>query len=162
SPRGVDLLEVEDEVSAICAVIADKNTEPPLSIGLFGDWGTGKSFFMNLMEERIKKLAKVARENPTSSYCPNIVQLRFNAWTYIDADLWASLAAEIFEGLATALKNDSKLLRGDAGARDATANRARLLAATVHLGDLKSQAEERKAQADAALRASEERLSTLA
>jgi hypothetical protein len=38
-------------------------------------------------------------------YCRHIVQLRFNAWHYIDQDLWASLANAIFEGLDDALAN---------------------------------------------------------
>src|SRR5207244_2505388 len=56
---GTDLLDVSDEVEAMCAVVAAHDTTPPLSIGLFGDWGTGKSFFMSLMEERINELKKV-------------------------------------------------------------------------------------------------------
>ena len=158
-PDGDDLLDVRREVEAICAVIAAHETSPPLSIGLFGDWGTGKSFFMNRMEERIRQLKRTARNKKDSAYCRNIVQLRFNAWHYMDTDLWASLAAEIFEGLARALEEDTELLDGQ---KDPTAARARLLAATSHLRGVREKAEQRKAEANAALRESEQRLASLA
>jgi hypothetical protein len=48
-----DLLDIRDEVEALATVIAARQIEPPLAIGLFGDWGTGKTFFMNRLEERI-------------------------------------------------------------------------------------------------------------
>jgi predicted ATPase len=158
-PDGTDLLDIRREVRALSAVIAAHDTSPPLSIGLFGDWGTGKSFFMNRMEERIDKLKQTARSNPDSAYCPNIVQLRFNAWHYMDTDLWASLAAEIFEGLSRALEQDEGLLAGLA--LDSTAARARLLAETSHLHEVRAQAEQRKTDTDAALRKSEGRLARL-
>ncbi|MCB0296583.1 MAG: hypothetical protein KDG51_15400, partial [Calditrichaeota bacterium] len=34
------------------------------------------------------------------AYWSNIAQIQFNAWHYVDANLWASLAARIFDGLA--------------------------------------------------------------
>ena len=159
-PDGTDLLDIRREVKALSAVISARDTSPPLSIGLFGDWGTGKSFFMNRMEERIEKLKQTARSNPDSAYCPNIVQLRFNAWHYMDTDLWASLAAEIFEGLSRALEQDKGLLAGRE--LDSTAARARLLAETSHLREVRAQAEQRKTDTDAALRESEGRLARLA
>ena len=98
---GNDLLNIEDEVEALSTVIAASKVDPPLALGLFGDWGTGKTFFMNKMQKRIDEIAKAekAENRKEPFYCRNIVQLRFNAWHYIDQDLWASLAAAIFDGL---------------------------------------------------------------
>ena len=158
-PDGNDLLDVQNEVDAISTVIAARDTEPPLSIGLFGDWGTGKSFFMSRMEKKVNDLMQLARRKNDTAYCPNIVQLRFNAWHYMDTDLWASLAAEIFEGLARELDRDRGLLNGK---ENPAVARARLLASTSHLRALTADAEQRKVEADATLRASEERLSSLA
>src|SRR5262249_24355763 len=36
-------------------------------------------------------------------YCSNIVCIKFNAWHFIDKDLWASLTAEVFEQLGQAI-----------------------------------------------------------
>lgn len=103
TPGGQDLLGIEHEVDALSALIASKDTKTPISIGLFGDWGSGKSFFMQKMDERIRQFREGARANSSLPFCPNIVQLWFNAWHYIDRSLWASLGAEIFEGLAHSL-----------------------------------------------------------
>jgi WD40 repeat protein len=105
SPGRLDALGFNDDVKMLCSVLADKKAKPPLSIGLFGEWGSGKSFFMRLMRQRIQQLALVAHQaeetqQPTR-YCSHVVQITFNAWHYMDANLWASLAVEIFNRLAT-------------------------------------------------------------
>lgn len=47
----------------------------PISIGVFGNWGSGKSSLMLLLEEGIKQ------ENN-----PNILQVKFNSWQFEDYD----------------------------------------------------------------------------
>ncbi|MET0684016.1 MAG: P-loop NTPase fold protein [Solirubrobacteraceae bacterium] len=98
--QGIDLerdrLGVRDYVTMFATVIADRNTPMPLSIGLFGEWGSGKSYFMGLLRGQVKTLA----DSPDDRYCREIVQIGFNAWHYADSNLWASLGDEIFEQLA--------------------------------------------------------------
>ena len=43
-------------VEAMASLVAAWSVEPPLSIGLFGEWGSGKSFFMQKMKERVRGL----------------------------------------------------------------------------------------------------------
>ncbi len=102
---GLDQLGVQGEVNAVCEVITDPKVLPPLAIGLFGDWGTGKSFFMERMRERVAHLTAQPSAGGVggvgSGTLPlKVVQIRFNAWHYADTSLWASLAVEIFERLA--------------------------------------------------------------
>lgn len=110
SPEGKDLLDVEKEAEAFSRLIASKQVKPPLSIGIFGKWGAGKSFFMGKMREIIQDLseATMAAGAPSEtdedgmaqgSFCENIVQIEFNAWHYVDANLWASLVTHIFDQL---------------------------------------------------------------
>jgi KAP family P-loop domain len=112
-PDGRDLLDIKDEVEALATVMAAVEVKPPLALGLFGDWGTGKTFFMNMLYRRIAEIAdaeraEVARDSKRNpKYCQDIVQLRFNAWHYIDQDLWASLASAIFDGLDLWISNPS-------------------------------------------------------
>ena len=98
-----DKLGIEDDVRTLCRLAMARSTKPPLAIGLFGDWGTGKSFFMRRMQTRIGEMQDEAvtslGRGGTSSYCDNVVQIPFNAWHYADSNLWASLMTRIFEGL---------------------------------------------------------------
>src|ERR1044071_2383140 len=71
----------------------------PIALGLFGHWGSGKTFFMGLMSDRLDYLAK----HGGAGYVRRVVQIDFNAWHYHDTNLWASLAMRIFEGLAREL-----------------------------------------------------------
>ena len=106
---GVDRLGITSEVNALAAVLAARDASLPISVGLFGDWGTGKSFFMQQMEKRIRTLAASAAADPASPFCSDVVQIRFNAWHYMDANLWASMVDEVFRGLAQELEKTKKL-----------------------------------------------------
>ena len=48
-----DSLHIDRYVDAFARVAASKDLKPPLSVGLFGDWGSGKSYFMDRVRERI-------------------------------------------------------------------------------------------------------------
>jgi phospholipase C len=153
-PEGQDLLEITREVDALATVLAAKEVDPPLSLGLFGNWGTGKSFFMRQLDRRIRVLQEDAQAaQGDSAFCENIVQITFNAWNYIDTNLWASLTSEIFEGLAAALAKR----RG----QDSQDQRALVLAAASSSQAVLADAERRKAEAVEALQLTEQRLSAL-
>ncbi|HSD47620.1 MAG TPA: P-loop NTPase fold protein, partial [Pyrinomonadaceae bacterium] len=100
---GDDLLGITQDVNALASLVAAYKVEPPLSIGLFGDWGSGKSHFMRQMKKRVEMLSRHARESGRPQrdlgYYKNIVQIEFNAWHYIEGNLWASLVDHIFANL---------------------------------------------------------------
>jgi hypothetical protein len=93
-PLSADHLGVKPYVSMLATVIAAQDTPLPLSIGVFGEWGAGKSFFMGMLRGQVKQLER------TPGHCAKIAQIGFNAWHYADANLWASLGDEIFRQLA--------------------------------------------------------------
>lgn len=50
---GKDYLNITPDVEAFANLISSRELKPPLSVGLFGDWGSGKSFFMNKIHEEV-------------------------------------------------------------------------------------------------------------
>ncbi len=97
-----DELKIMDDVNALASVICYKQVKPPLAIGLFGNWGSGKSFFMNKLEDRIDYLAK----DKSGLFCRKTLCITFNSWHYSDSNLWASLITKIFEELEKQGKDD--------------------------------------------------------
>lgn len=127
--RGADRLGTTQEVEMLVSVLLAKDTPLPLAVGLFGDWGSGKSFFMAHMHERIDELAQLATEEKPEAepFCRHVRQVRFNAWHYVDTNLWASLAATLFDELARAGRLDEtqkKLDNLDRARKTATDARA--------------------------------------
>lgn len=90
-----DQLDFEADIDSLATVICLKSVKPPLAIGLFGNWGSGKSFFMEKLQERIEKISASSFDG----YMKNIVSVRFNSWHYSDANLWASMILQIFESM---------------------------------------------------------------
>jgi len=113
-----DQLKVKDYAERLAELIALRETKLPVAVGLFGNWGSGKSHFMNLLNQHMLACAKRAREDwekrtaagepvdsaPKGQWCHQIVPVYFNAWHYVDTNLWASLVAHIFESLFAHLK----------------------------------------------------------
>jgi hypothetical protein len=120
----------------LAAVIVDKATPMPLSVGLFGEWGAGKSYFMGMLRSEIDRLARSGQE----SYLHNVMQIGFNAWHYADTNLWASLGDEIFRQLAGPETADvsrqrlrEELARGSAEKQALEAREVQARAETVRL-----------------------------
>jgi|GEM_PF-1746306 len=102
-----DRLGFRRDANAFGALIAAKHINPPLSVGIFGDWGAGKTFFMDMIYKSVEANAAGARGGMTTSFVPRIAQIRFNAWHYTEANLWASLVDNIFRGIFEYLRPDS-------------------------------------------------------
>lgn len=104
SETGEDYLDIKKDVEAFARVMAAKSFIPPLAIALLGKWGSGKSFFMQKLKEDIQKLSV---NNPQQAFCEGITHVHFNAWSYMDANLWASIVTRIFEGLHEYISGDN-------------------------------------------------------
>lgn len=91
------------EADAFASLIAAKAVQPPLSIGVFGDWGSGKSWFMGQLKRRVDQIttdtrASHARQVDVSFY-KHIAQVQFNAWHYAETDVLSSLVDHVFNRL---------------------------------------------------------------
>jgi hypothetical protein len=117
APDGRDLLNVEREVEAFSMLIASRRTVTPLSVGVFGAWGSGKSFFMRRVRERVAAIAAVARtEARESKYHGQIAQIEFNAWHYAEGNLIASLVDHIFRNLRLEADDETDAILRQRGA----------------------------------------------
>jgi hypothetical protein len=100
---GLDFIGIEQDVLALATLIAARDSSPPLSVGLFGDWGSGKTFFMGQMRSAVAQFSKEAREARVMQrdlpFYKHIVQIDFNAWHYVEGNLWASMVEHILENL---------------------------------------------------------------
>ncbi|WP_181790583.1 P-loop NTPase fold protein [Myxococcus llanfairpwllgwyngyllgogerychwyrndrobwllllantysiliogogogochensis] len=166
-----DLLDIDRDVDALSALIASRTMAPPLSIGVFGDWGSGKSFFMHHLRKRVEELAgravKSQRPQREVAFYKNIIQIEFNAWHYAEGNLWASLVEHIFrnlrkrqdepeadigkrrDDLLTRLaQREAELLKKQA---EVTAKEAEVALAQQKVGELEQQKESKRVELEQAL-----------
>ncbi|AJQ97290.1 P-loop NTPase fold protein [Gynuella sunshinyii] len=98
-----DLVGIRAEVDAFAYLLASRGLKPPLAVGLFGEWGSGKSFFMQAVRSRIEQLTGSDQISQRSQvevpYWKRIIHIEFNAWHYVEGNLWASLVDHIFNQL---------------------------------------------------------------
>jgi hypothetical protein len=114
-----DRLGVARQAEAFARLVLDRSVEPPLSIALLGDWGSGKSFFMKEIRQQMEEL------NGKPGLHEHVLSIQFNAWHFSDSNLWAGLVTHIFDEIWRALtyerddKQRKKLLAELASARGA-------------------------------------------
>lgn len=110
-----DLLDIDRSVDALALLIASTRTVTPLAVGIFGPWGSGKTFFMRHLQKRVVGIRRdeqnrihawgAARNSGTAKaedaplYFGEIAQVEFNAWHYNEGNLLASLVEHLFRNL---------------------------------------------------------------
>ena len=110
-----DPLELLADVKAFARLICLEEAEPPLSIGLFGGWGSGKSTFMQLLEGEIDTLTQKTRKAAKAkSGCPRIRRSRSRVHPQRRPGAVQRLA---FRGRQSVGKPDGRVLRSVSGRR---------------------------------------------
>jgi hypothetical protein len=101
-----DVLDTKRDVEALAELVRLDGVTP-LAIAIFGDWGSGKSTFMARLEKAVRdmpareagEVLPLVKESSAARFVHPVVQIRFNAWHFADANLWTSLTAEFFDQL---------------------------------------------------------------
>ncbi len=115
---GADLLETATECGAVAEMLMLRELEPPLVVGVLGGWGSGKSFALRLIAERMRQLRCLPVEAEMAwpsdrdagfAYVGHVYTVHFDAWTFAKADLWASLMQTIFTELERQLTLEQQL-----------------------------------------------------
>jgi KAP family P-loop domain len=111
SPKDNDQLGFHAYLSALADLIESEDTQPPLTIGIFGSWGMGKSFILKHLPQRIAKNADIRRQRAkignidNTPQPPKIAPVEFNAWEYsANETIWPALARKIVDELDDAVR----------------------------------------------------------
>ncbi|AII10361.1 hypothetical protein EP51_39270 (plasmid) [Rhodococcus opacus] len=104
----VDQLGIDKDARALAALISSRQLKPPLAVGLYGEWGSGKSFFMKRIEASITDLQ--AGDSSRDQFHGRVDHVWFNAWHYARGDIWASLLEHIFHKLSPRQSQREKLI----------------------------------------------------
>jgi len=88
-PADQDRLEFDPYARTLAEIVADPATDTPLTIGVFGSWGAGKTSLMRMVRNRLEATA--------NSNFP-IRTVWFNAWLYSREEaLWRALISRVLE-----------------------------------------------------------------
>lgn len=117
----VDFLNYSEVAELVAELIGDQNLLP-LSLGIFGGWGTGKSTVLRLVEHELERAPD------------RYLIVKFDAWLYQDFDdaraaLMGVIASALVEASPPTLKEKAKSLLG-------RVNKLRLLGLAVEGGAL--------------------------
>jgi hypothetical protein len=100
-PTDTDALGFAPYANTLRDLILDKNTRTPLTIGLFGTWGSGKTSLMKMVENGL--LAAAKNEDDVRAIYP----IWFNAWLYTkEKSLWRALIMQVLSHIRKHKKDD--------------------------------------------------------
>lgn len=99
-PTGRDGLDFTPYVEALADILTDPHTCTPLTLGIFGTWGAGKTSLMKMLQAR-----GAGGEGQTATGRHRTVW--FNAWKYNQEEaLWRTLLLVLLDDLEQLLKAD--------------------------------------------------------
>ena len=87
-----DLLDADSDARGLAALITSTDLVPPLAVGLFGAWGSGKSFLLERITAFVETFTRAGR---TGGYLEHVPVVTFNAWHYAETNLWAALVNDV-------------------------------------------------------------------
>ena len=102
-PEGDDYLGFKDYAVAFAQMITNPLVKPPLVVGIYGQWGTGKTFLMHQIDKEVQRIqnehgGKQKFRGETNLNAPmRVLTVDFDAWAFNASDvLWAGLVEVIF------------------------------------------------------------------
>ncbi|HXW44437.1 MAG TPA: P-loop NTPase fold protein [Streptosporangiaceae bacterium] len=100
---GEDRLGFRYYVDAFADLITSPFTQPPLTIGIFGSWGMGKSFLLEHIERQIGERQQPGGTEPPSEAKSSPLKIHvvpFNAWEFSETErVWPGLVRKIVRTL---------------------------------------------------------------
>lgn len=103
-PDGEDHLGFKDYAVAFGQMVTNPLVKPPIVVGIYGQWGTGKTFLLHQIEKEVHRIQREHNERqryrgPRKQYAPmRVLTVDFDAWAFNASDnLWAGLVEMIFK-----------------------------------------------------------------
>ena len=91
-----DKLNYERYASAFAELVCNSDMSTPITIGIYGQWGKGKSFLMRKIKKAIEDTVKERKEKKQKGVDIHIIE--FNAWSYSGSEhLWAGLVTKLYD-----------------------------------------------------------------
>ena len=92
-PTTEDHLDFEASAATLAGIIGDRNTATPITLGVFGTWGTGKTSLMRMIEAALIKRSRRKRGLKAHT-------IWFDAWKYDkERELWRALLMRVLEAV---------------------------------------------------------------
>jgi len=94
----VDYLHRTQQAQELSKLIANKKTLSPLTLGIYGKWGEGKSSFLRLIEKELDEISlKMKKDKSVKNQYNKTHIVRFDASEYNDQDkIWFSMLSQLF------------------------------------------------------------------
>lgn len=116
-PDGDDHLGFKDYAIAFAQMAMNPQVTPPLTVGIYGAWGTGKTFLLHQIERELQRMMdhhEEAIRRQRGQYSDNVpmrvLSVEFDAWAYNASDiLWANLVQIIFKKIEDQFKGFEKI-----------------------------------------------------
>ena len=106
SNQSEDLLGITQEADRLARLITSRTLASPLSLGIFGGPGSGKSFFAKVLRKRIQELCLGTKSrNDKENVVSAVVQLELNAWQSAGVSPWLLLAEQIYKAMEEPLQD---------------------------------------------------------
>jgi len=99
SSAGADLLDIADALQPIVELCVHKETQTPLTIGVVGPSGSGKSFALERLVGAVEGLAAAAGQAPGGPFVSRLVAVPIDA-AGIVGDPASAIAAAVYAALA--------------------------------------------------------------
>lgn len=111
-PAVEDLLGFAPYAQTLFDIICDENTQTPLTIGIFGSWGSGKTSLMRMIEQRLRELRRAQRQAEQDRLDRPYLTVWFNAWFYgKEESLGRALILRVLAELRREVGRDAEALR---------------------------------------------------
>ncbi len=93
-----DHLQLESRLSAVFDILRHKQTRCPITIAIYGDWGTGKTSAMRWLETQLKAWNR--GDAKQREHHPRVHPVWFDPWRYHSREeVWRGIIAEVILSL---------------------------------------------------------------